>query len=308
MTLTQLRYIVAVDRYGSFVEAAQHCLVTQPTLSLQIQKLEHEIGVELFDRRKTPVVTTAAGRKIIEQARTVLREAGRLEELFREDEDELVGELRIALIPTLAPVLMPELFRSLSRNHPHLQFRIYELPTSQIIEKIRHDEMDIGILATPLKEDDLTEIPLYYEPFVAYYPKGVALPGPIELRNLDLRPDGEGRFEMILLGEDHCFRNQSLQLCGSRSAGRIECGSLETLKKMVDLGAGMTLLPQLAAPKNDPRVVALKDPQPTREISLVHGPYFFRRKLLDAVKQLILSRIPPELKTKKGRDLIGVQV
>lgn len=308
MTLTQLRYIVAVDRYGSFVEAAQHCLVTQPTLSLQIQKLEQEIGVELFDRRKTPVVTTAAGRKIIEQARTVLREAGRLEELFREDEDELVGELRIGLIPTLAPVLMPELFRSLSRNHPHLQFRIFELPTSQIIEKIRNDEMDIGILATPLKEDDLTEIPLYYEPFVAYYPKGVAIPGPVELRTLDRKPDGEGRFDMILLGEDHCFRNQSLQLCSSRSAGRIECGSLDTLKKMVDLGAGMTLLPQLAAPRNDARVVPLKDPQPSREVSLVHGPYFFRRKLLDAVKELILSRIPAELKTKKGREVIGIQI
>jgi LysR family hydrogen peroxide-inducible transcriptional activator len=308
MTLTQLRYIVAVDRYGSFVEAARHCLVTQPTLSLQIQKFEQEIGVELFDRRKTPIITTAAGRKIIDQARIVLREAGRLEELFREDRDELVGELRIALIPTIAPVHMPELFLSLQRTHPQLQFRIYELPTSQIIEKIRRDEIDLGILATPLQEDDLTEIPLYYEPFVAYYPEGLAPEGPIDQSELDLRPDGEGRFEMILLGEDHCFRNQSLQVCGSRSSVRIECGSLDTLKKMVDLGAGMTLLPQLAAPENDPRVVMLKDPQPTREISLIHGPYFFRRKLLDAVKQLILLRIPEDLKTKKGRQIIGVEI
>lgn len=308
MTLTQLRYIIAVDRYGSFVEAAEHCLVTQPTLSLQIQKLEIEIGVDLFDRRKTPVITTPAGKRIIDQARVVLKEATQLEELFREDETELVGELRLALIPTVAPVLMPVLYQSLLRDHRHLSFKIYELPTSQIIEKIRHDELDLGILATPLNETDMTEIPLYYEPFVAYYPKGKAPNGPVQLKDLDLRPDGEGRFEIILLGEEHCFRNQSLKLCGKRSIGRIECGSLDTLKQMVDLGAGMTLLPELAAPKNDKRVVSIQDPKPTREISLIHGPYFIRQKLLKAVKELILNQIPTDLKTQKGKDIVAVEI
>ncbi|MEQ9366502.1 MAG: LysR substrate-binding domain-containing protein [Leptospirales bacterium] len=310
MTLTQLRYIVAVDRYGGFAPAAKHCLVTQPTLSLQIQKIEQEIGAEIFDRRKNPVKATHHGRRVIEQAKNVLREADKIEELFREDEDEPSGEITLGIIPTVAPVLMPALYATLGKKYKGLRFRIFELPTTQIIEKMRADEIELGILATPLGYKDIVEIPLYYESFVAYFPKDYDGPQ----SGLDPHTERPGGYEMILLGEDHCFRDQSLRVCGNRNTSRIECGSLETLMKMVDRGAGMTLLPQLAVAgtkKNDKknkRVARFREPQPSREISLVHHRDFYKKRIFDAIREIVLAQIPQELREKKGRQLLGVDV
>lgn len=310
MTLTQLRYIVAVDRYGGFAPAAKHCLVTQPTLSLQIQKIEQEIGAEIFDRRKNPVTATHYGRRVIDQARSVLREAEKIEELFREEEDEPSGEITLGIIPTVAPVLMPALYATLGKKYERLRFRIFELPTTQIIEKMRASEIELGILATPLGYKDIVEIPLYYESFVAYFPKDYDGP------QTDLDPHSErpGGYEMILLGEDHCFRDQSLRVCGNRNTSRIECGSLETLMKMVDRGAGMTLLPQLAVSgaagksgsKKNKRVATFRDPQPSREISLVHHRDFYKKRVFDAIRDIVLKEIPANLREKKGRQLLDV--
>ncbi|MCR9143030.1 MAG: LysR substrate-binding domain-containing protein [bacterium] len=308
MTLTQLRYIVAVDRYGGFAPAARHCLVTQPTLSLQIQKIEQEIGAEIFDRRKNPVTATHHGRRVIEQAKNVLREADKIEELFREEEDEPSGEISLGIIPTVAPVLMPALYSILGKKYERLRFRIFELPTTQIIEKMRADEIELGILATPLGYKDIVEIPLYYESFVAYFPKDYDGPQ----KGLDPQAERPGGYEMILLGEDHCFRDQSLRVCGNRNESRIECGSLETLMKMVDRGAGMTLLPQLAiggtgaAKKSNKRVARFRDPQPSREISLVHHRDFYKKRIFDAIRDIVLMQIPDELHSKDGRQLFGV--
>lgn len=306
MTLTQLRYLIAVEKHGSFISAAEHCFVTQPTLSLQIQKLEQEIGHELFDRKKSPILVTRMGQKIIDQARKVLLEAARLEELYQSDRP-IAGQLNLGIIPTVAPALLPHLVRSLSLLSPELEFRIFELPTSQIIARLRSEDLDLGILATPLEEKDLTEFPLYYEPFVAYYPPGAVPHSPVSLTNMNRKPGGDGLFELVLLGEEHCFRNQSLQLCKGRSPARIECGSLDTLRRMVDEGAGMTLLPLLASDLTHPRVVRLADPVPGREISLVHGPGFVKGRLVEILKELILSPIPPELYTRGELDIIGLR-
>ncbi len=300
MTLTQLRYLVALERHGNFARAAESCLVTQPTLSLQIQKLEQEAGAELFDRRTTPVTPTALGRAVIEQARAVLREADRLEDLFREAADELAGEITVGIIPTIAGYLLPQLFSTLRKKYSDVNFKFYELPTTQIVERLERDELDVGILATPLEMRGIVEEPIYYEPFVAYF--GDRRPDPGTPLSLD---DLKGE-DLILLGEDHCFRNQSLSLCRDRGPGSIECGSIETLKKMVEAGAGVTLLPLLATSDPMRGVRRFGAPEPAREVSLVYRPGFIRRRLLRALREVVREIVPAELHERGGREVVGV--
>ncbi|WCL48626.1 LysR substrate-binding domain-containing protein [Leptospira sp. GIMC2001] len=300
MTLTQLRYIVALDRHKSFARAAESCLVAQPTLSLQIQKLEQEIGAEIFDRNKNPVITTKFGTDIVDQAKIILREADRLEEIFRESKEDLTGKISIGIIPTISAYLLPQIFKKLNKDYASIDFRFFELPTSQIIEKLMSEDLEIGILATPLHRNDIIESPLYYEPFVAYYPKDYE--GKTE--NIDI--DDLKSSEMILLGEEHCLRHQSLKICGQRTLGKIECGSLETIRNMVDLGVGMTLLPLLSMNAENDKFGRFKDPEPVREVSLVYKHGFYKKKILQAVQKTILSVIPKELQDKGNRKLIGI--
>ncbi len=302
MTLTQLRYIVAVDKHRSFARAAQDCLVAQPTLSLQIQKLEKEIGTEIFDRRTTPISTTAFGRRVVDQARHVLREADKITELFHENETAAAGNIAIGIIPTISTYLMPKIFLTLRERYPNVDFRVFELPTTQITEKLEKDEIDLGILATPLELKHLVEIPLYYEPFVAYFPENY------RGKKTGLRLEDLEGYDLILLGEEHCFRNQSLAVCGNSTVGKIECGSIETIKNLVDIGVGMTLLPLLGVRDKSPRVVRFRDPQPVREVSLVMKKGFYKKKILDALKATILAEIPAEFRNKKNRKLIGVDL
>jgi LysR family hydrogen peroxide-inducible transcriptional activator len=300
MTLTQLRYIVALDRYRSFARAAEACLVAQPTLSLQIQKLEQEIGSEIFDRNKNPVITTSFGQEIVEQAKIVLREAEKLEELFRVGREDANGEINIGIIPTISAYLLPLIFRVLGEQYPHIDFRFFELPTSQILEKLEVEDIEIGILATPLHRKNIIENPLYYEPFVAYYPKSYK--GKTDQIDMDDLKSNE----IILLGEEHCLRHQSLKICGQRTLGKIECGSLETIRNMVDMGVGMTLLPLLSMNPETDRFGRFKDPEPVREVSIIYKHGFYKKKILQAVEKTILSVVPKELQEKGSRKLIGV--
>ncbi len=300
MTLTQLKYLLALDRHKSFARAAEACLVAQPTLSLQIQKLEQEIGVEIFDRSKNPIVTTSFGKEIIEQAKVVLKEAEKLEEIFRGAKEDTSGEILIGIIPTISTYLLPRIFKLLNKNYSQIEFRFYELPTSQIVQKLDSGDLEIGILATPLNTRNIVETPLYYEPFVAYFPKSYT--GKLK----DLNIDDIKSHEIILLGEEHCLRHQSLKICGQRTLGKIECGSLETIRNMVDLGVGMTLLPLLSMnPKKD-TFGRFKEPEPVREVSLVYRNGFFKKKIFQAIQKTILSVIPQELQTKGNRKLIGI--
>ena len=216
MTLTQLDYIVAVDTFRHFATAADACHITQPTLSMQIQKLEDELGVLIFDRSKQPVVPTETGVALLTQAREVLRTARRIPEIVSESKNELRGDLRIGIIPTLAPYLLPYFIGEFIGNYPDVSVRIEEFMTEQIVERLRTGLIDVGMVVTPLGETGIAELPLFREPFVVYAAENHTLLQHETVTAADLQTDG-----LWLLTEGHCFRDQVANLCGAdRNKGR----------------------------------------------------------------------------------------
>ncbi len=300
MTLTQLDYIVAVDTYRHFATAAEACHVTQPTLSMQIQKLEDELGVLVFDRSKQPVVPTETGQTILVQARDVLRAARRIPEIVSESKEDFRGDFRIGIIPTLAPYLLPYFIGEFVGKYPAVSVHIQELVTEQVVEKLRNGLIDVGLVVTPLTENGITEIPLFQEPFVAYAADSNLLLTKATVSPTDLQTDG-----LWLLTEGHCFRSQVMNLCGAdrqpncTTALRYETGSLETLIKLIDKQGGFTLLPYLATLDMDAsrraRLRPFDAPSPVREVSLVMHRSFLKRQLINAFKQEILAHLPTEL-------------
>ncbi|QHV93597.1 hydrogen peroxide-inducible genes activator [Spirosoma endbachense] len=299
MTLSQLDYIVAVDTHRHFATAAESCHVTQPTLSMQIQKLEDELGILVFDRSKQPVVPTEAGQAVLAQAREVLRAARRIPEIVSESKNDFQGELRIGIIPTLAPYLLPYFIGEFIEKYPSVSVQIQELVTEQIIERLRNGLIDVGLVVTPLLENGITEIPLFKEPFVVYAADSHSLANADCVDSQDLHTDG-----LWLLTEGHCFRNQVMNLCGADrkangTALRYETGSLETLIKLIDKQDGFTLLPYLATFDMDEtrraRIRPFSAPQPVREVSLVMHRSFLKRKLINALKHEIMAHLPHEL-------------
>lgn len=247
MTLQQLEYAVAVARWGSFITASEKCFVTQPTLSMQVKKLEEETGVTLFDRSRQPVAVTEAGKLFIEQAKVVLREQKRLKEIIGAIKGDVSGELRMGVIPTIAPYLVPLFIHDFMKSCPEVHLIIDEMTTDQMIEALKNESLDCGILATPLMEKSLHEHHLYNEPFVAYVSRSHPLWKKQALRAEEIAVDSTW-----LMSEGHCLRNQVLQLCAARKerSGEMQVnyqsGSIETLRRMVELGDGMTILPWLA--------------------------------------------------------------
>ncbi|CCH02360.1 transcriptional regulator, LysR family [Fibrella aestuarina BUZ 2] len=296
MTLTQLDYIVAIDTHRHFATAADHCHVTQPTLSMQIQKLEDELGVLLFDRSKQPVVPTETGQVIVAQAREVLQAARRIPELAKESRDEVGGELRVGIIPTLAPYLLPHFIGEFMDRYPGVTIQMQELLTDQIVERLRSGLLDVGIVVTPLREGNFTEIPLFSEPFMIYAADGHDL-----LKKATVSPaDLTQTTDLWLLSEGHCFRDQVLNLCGGRFSGRsalrYETGSLETLVRLIERQDGFTLLPYLATLDFDPirraRLRSFAGKQPKRDVSLVMHRSFLKRSLINALQREILAHLP----------------
>ena len=320
MTLSQLEYIVAVDTYRHFATAAEACHVTQPTLSMQIQKLEDEWGILVFDRSRQPVVPTETGFSILAQARDVLRAAQRIPEIISESKNDFRGDLRIGIIPTLAPYLLPYFIGEFVSMYPAISVQIQELVTEQIVERLRNGLIDVGVVVTPLSKNGITEIPLFREPFVVYAADSHPLLTQSTVTPIDLQTDG-----LWLLTEGHCFRNQVMNLCGADQLNsgnahpgsvplqlarlqpvrlQYETGSLETLIKLIDKQGGFTLLPYLATvDMSDERRARLRPfdrsagsaPQPVREVSLVIHRSFLKRKLIDALKTEILARLPGDL-------------
>ncbi|QDK78766.1 LysR family transcriptional regulator [Spirosoma sp. KCTC 42546] len=312
MTLSQLDYIVAVDTYRHFATAAEACHVTQPTLSMQIQKLEDELGILVFDRSKQPVVPTETGQAILAQARDVLRAAQRIPELVSESKDDFRGDFRIGIIPTLAPYLLPYFIGEFIAKYPAVSVQIQELVTEQVVERLRNGLIDVGLVVTPLAENGITEIPLFQEPFVVYAAESNPLLANSTIAPADLDTDG-----LWLLTEGHCFRNQVMNLCGAdrqangTTALRYETGSLETLIKLIDKQGGFTLLPYLATLDMDTirqaRLRPFDQPQPVREVSLVMHRSFLKRKLINTFRDEILAHLPDELATKgKKGKLVGL--
>lgn len=303
MTLTQLEYILAVVDTGSFSQAALQCHVTQPTLSMQIQKLEETLGVILFDRSKQPTRPTALGQIVLRQARLVIQDAERLKELVSENKGGLSGEVRLGIIPTLAPYLLPLFLKKILTAHPQLQIRIEELETHALLEKMRNNALDLGLAVSPVDDINIAVHPLFYEPFLVYVSKTHPLADKKSIDEKDL-----SQSDVLLLNEGHCFREQSLALCRKKQGASadtgfsFESGSLETLKKLVDQGSGFTLLPLLAAQdvKDKKRLKPFSSTIPTREVSLLHGPHFQRKALMKAFIEEIQKNLPEGLSLKKS--------
>lgn len=304
MTLTQLEYIVALDAHRNFARAAAHCFVTQPTLSMQIRKLEDGLGIVLFDRNKKPVSPTDIGAQVIEEARNTLASLRKISEVVHQHTDEIAGRLRMGMIPTLSPYLLPRLLPKLAKKYPKIDFEIEELVSEQLVEKLHQEQLDIGVWVANRREPDLVHTPLFYEKFLIYLPEGHPYPkSPIALQQLDMN-------HIWLLKEGHCFRDQVEKICGNVAQSHQQInflsGSLETLKKMVDQHYGFTLLPELAVRElsADQRenIREFKNIQPLREISLTYHKRFPREKLIGITKREIQESIPPEfLNEERGK-------
>ena len=309
MTLTQLEYLVAVDTYRSFAKAAKHCFVTQPTLSMQIKKVEEELSVLLFDRSKKPVVTTEMGIQVTNQARIILQEAGRIPEIIQNQKDEIKGELHIGIIPTLSPYLLPLFITKFIEKYPEVTLVVEEILSSEIIDKLKNDRLDVGVLVTPLNDRSIIELPIFYEKFFIYMSNKHPLfkQKHINLKELDVS-------DMWLLQEGHCFRSQTLNICGEKknenSRLRFESGSLETLKRIVEKQFGFTFLPELATIDMDSfskkYVKPFQKPEPMREVSLITHRSFIKKRLISLLLQEIKEHIPPYLMDKDRGHVINI--
>ncbi len=309
MTIVQLEYAVAVDTYRSFVTAAEKCFVTQPTLSMQIQKLEEQLGVKLFDRSRQPITPTEIGVEVIEQARILLQESYKIKDIIEERKGEISGELKIGVIPTVAPYLIPRVIGGFLEKYPKIRLVVSELTTETIISQLKVGLLDCGILATPLEENFLTERPIFYENFVSYLSKNSPAFKKKNITTNDLDVDN-----LWLLNEGHCMRNQVLNICKHAKSNHVQLdyntGSIETLIKMVDLNDGITILPELAiqdfSVKQMDKLRYFKSPEPSREISIVTHKNFIKKRMIDALENEILNSIPKRLKTKKKKEIIAI--
>lgn len=308
MTLSQLGYLVAVERQRSFREAAASCFVTQPALSQQILKLEEQLGVRVFDRSKQPVVPTEAGLRILAQARVILREAARMADVVAELSGEVAGTYRLGIIPTLAPTLLPRFLPSFVRRHPRVELVVEELQTAVMVARLADDTLDGGIAATPLHVAGLHERALCREPFQVYAASGHRLLRGKSVTQLQLAEES-----VWIMGEGHCFRTQVLQLCGTGRAVadegggsvRFESGNFETLVRLVDAGIGVTVLPELVieslpAARRRARVRPFAPPVPTREVGFVHGRDHLRRAIADALVESIRASLPAAMVARAG--------
>lgn len=295
MNLQQLEYIVAVDNHRHFVQAAEYCNITQPTLSMMIKKLEDELCVKIFDRTKQPIVPTSIGRKLIDQAKLILRETGQMNEIAKFYNGDLSGELHIGIIPTIAPYLLPNFIGSFILKYPKIRLHISEMITERIHTELKLGNLDVGILATTLDDKALTEIPLYNEKFYAYVSENSELFQKQYILPTEIEPN-----DLWLLEEGHCFRTQIQRLCELSRKSKFgnsfhyRSGSIETLMRMVDKNGGITILPELAILElSEDRKRYIRNfifPIPSRDVSLVVNREQVKSRLVEALKeQVILS-------------------
>lgn len=311
MNIQQLEYIIAVDNYRHFSKAAEASFVTQPTLSMMIQKLEEELGVKLFDRSQLPVQPTEIGTRLINQARLALAQLNQIKEIVQEEKGIVKGVFRLAIIPTISPYLLPKLMQVHSENKPDIRIVISELTTEQILKGLANDSLDGGILATPLKEPAITEYPIYYERFFAYVsPREKALYAKTSLDESDLTST-----RLWLLDEVHCFRTQILHLCnlkkrrnGSQSIFTYEAGSIDTLINIVDQNEGLTVIPEMAlanlSDTQKKNVRPFKNSTPVREVSLITRKEFFRERLLHIIIDEIKTAVPRSLQDEAMKKYV----
>jgi LysR family hydrogen peroxide-inducible transcriptional activator len=289
MTLTQLKYTLAVAEQGNFTLAAEKCFVTQPTLSMQVQKLEEELDIELFNRKAKPITLTAVGEKIIAQAKVILEEAKRMNDVVATERGVVEGHFRIGIIPTVMPTLLPLFLNTFIKKFPKVNLKIEELNTASIVEELSTGKLDAGIAATPLDHPQLIEKPLYYEPFVGYTPKSHPLSSIKKLEVEDLE-----KMDILVLEDGHCFREHVLNLCQTTRKSKsfdLKSGSFETLIRLANEGMGMTLLPYLQtralSEKDKENLRYFESPEPAREISMIYSKNLLKIPIIEALSETI---------------------
>ena len=309
ITLTQLEYIVAVDTFRHFGRAAENCFITQPTLSMQIKKLEEDLEVIIFDRSKQPLIPTDVGRRIVDQARIALQESQKINNIIKDHKNLISGELKIGIIPTLAPYLLPLFIGNYKRKYPNISIKVQELTTANIIDHLNRDLIDVGILVTPLKEDRILEKPIFYEGMLMYLHEDHLLTTKSNIKLKDIAtPD------LWLLSDGHCFRDQVVNLCSFKGATNttlpfyFEAGSLETIMNIIDKEGGMTIIPELAtlgmSEARYDHVRSFTDTNPLREVSLVYSRHFAKYKLIELLWKEIVASMPEKLLQKNRGTIV----
>lgn len=291
MTITQLTYVIAIAEHKNFTKAAEKCFVTQPTLSTQIQKLEEELEVLIFDRSKKPIELTDIGRKIVQQARNIVNESDRIQDIVDQQKGFIGGEFRIGIIPTVMPTLLPMFLKAFIKKYPKVKLKIEELTTDEIILRINEGHLDAAIAATPLENENIKERVLYFEPFVGYIPEHHRLYKKKKIEVSDLEID-----DMLLLEDGHCFRDGIINLCKAFKYQnddnfQLESGSIETLIKLSNEGMGMTLLPYLHTLElNEGHKGNLHhfiEPSPAREVSIIYHKSELKMQIIEALHTVI---------------------
>ena len=308
ITLTQLEYIVAIDEYRHFATAAEKCFVTQPTLSMQIKKLEDELGVIIFDRSRQPVVPTDLGAKLIEQARMTLSATQRIKEIIQEEQQEVEGTLKIGIIPTLAPYLLPVFIGPYIRKYPAVKVEVEELVSEEIIRRLKRDMLDVGLFVTPYHDEKIVERPVFYEEMLVY-----AHPDSELLKKKEVGHEDIVTSDIWMLGNGHCFRNQVVNLCEMPASQHknlpfeFESNSLETLMRIVDVEGGFTLIPELAlqymSPEKKKQVRSIANTKPLREVSVIYSRHFTKQRLITLLCDEIKSVVPAHM-LKRDRGMI----
>lgn len=310
MNIQQLEYIIAVDNFRHFAKAAEASFVTQPTLSMMIQKLEEELGVKIFDRSQLPVQPTPIGAQVINQARVIVSQVKQVKDIVQEEKGIVKGSLRIGIIPTISPYLLPNLIQKHTEHGFDIELVIEEATTDQIMEKLASGTLDVGILATPLNNDRLKEHPVYYEKFFAYVsPEETSLYAKKELDEDDLNIN-----RLWLLTEVHCFRSQILRLCNMRKKRNVhtllsyEAGSIATLVRIVDQNSGLTMIPEMAidhlTEEQKKNVRPMKKVTPVREISLVTRKEFLREKMLGLLIKEVKDAVPASFLSQELKKFV----
>lgn len=291
MTITQLKYVLAIAEHKNFTKAAEKCYVTQPTLSTQIQKLEDQLDITIFDRGKKPIELTEVGRMIVNQARNIVNEADRIKDIVDQQKGFIGGEFRLGIIPTIMPTLLPMFLKNFIKKYPKVKLKIEELTTEEIISRINEGHLDAAIAATPLEQETVKERALYYEPFVAYIPSTHRLYGKKQLEVSDLEMD-----DMLLLEDGHCFREGVINLCKTFKNQidenfQLESGSIETLIKLSNEGLGMTLLPYLhtldMTEIQKKNLKYFSKPSPAREVSIIYHKSELKMQIISALHEVI---------------------
>ena len=298
MTITQLKYTLAVAEYGNFTTASEKCFVTQPTLSMQVQKLEDELGVTIFNRSTKPLQVTEVGEKVLIQARKIVEESSRMNDVISEEKGIIGGTLKVGIIPTVSPTLLPLFLNIFIKKHKNVDLKIEEYNTDTISKKLEDNTIDCAIAATPLNNSKIIERPLYYEPFVAYVPDHHFLSG-----NKSLELDDLSNSDLLILEDGHCFRNQVLNLCSLDDLNNqyeLKSGSFETLINLSNNGPWMTIIPYLhsnnLSSNNIQNIIPFDEPAPAREISMIYSKSQLKLPVINALIGSISSVIRGQIK------------